>query len=90
MPAPIIHAVDQPRGFFDTKNGGFVVQDPDLSKAITAKYNSFVDDRDPAAVLFQIARDHGWHEEDITLISKVTPDEFYAMFIVSVLGRQLR
>jgi hypothetical protein len=71
---------DQPRGFFDTKSGGFAVQDPDLQKAITDKYNSFVDDRDPAAVLFQIAKDHGWHEEDITLISKVTPDEFYAMF----------
>ena len=31
-------------------------------------------------MLFKIAKDHGWNEEDIALLSKVTPHEFYEMF----------
>lgn len=71
---------DQPRGFYDIRSGGFSVQDPDLRTAITNRYNSYSDTRDPAEVLFKIAKDHGWNEEDIALLSKVTPHEFYEMF----------
>lgn len=71
---------DEPRGFFDVQSSGFAVQDPDLRTAITDRYTSFVDNRDPAEVLFEIAKNHAWSQEDITLISKVTADEFYKMF----------
>lgn len=69
-----------PKNFYDMRNGAFTIQDADLKKAIADRFDSFEDHRDPADVLFQIAKDHGWHEEDIVLLSKVTPEEYYAMF----------
>ncbi|MET4072696.1 Cdc6-like AAA superfamily ATPase [Bradyrhizobium sp. S3.2.6] len=71
---------DEPRGFYDVQSAGFAVQDPDLRASITHRYNSFVDSRDPADVLFEIAKNHAWSQEDIALISEVTADEFYTMF----------
>jgi hypothetical protein len=71
---------DEPRGFYDMRGGTVTINDPDLEKAITDRFNAFTDTRDPADVLFTIAKQHGWNEEDIALLSKVTPDEFYAIF----------
>ncbi|WP_315775338.1 MULTISPECIES: hypothetical protein [unclassified Bradyrhizobium] len=71
---------DAPRNLYDMESAGFTIHDPDLQKAIADRFNSFDDDRDPADVLFQIAKDHGWHEEDIVLLSKVTAEDYYAMF----------
>jgi hypothetical protein len=71
---------DEPRGFYDMRSGAYTINDPDLKKSVTDRFNAFEDKRDPAEVLFTIAKEHGWHEEDIILLSKVSPDEFYAMF----------
>jgi hypothetical protein len=71
---------DQPRSFYDMRSGAYTIQDPDLKTAITDRFNAFEDNRDSAEILFTIAKQHGWNEEDISRLSKVTPDEFYAMF----------
>ncbi|PJG51484.1 hypothetical protein CVM73_30850 [Bradyrhizobium forestalis] len=62
---------DEPRGFFEIRSGGFAVQDPGLRKAIMDKYSAFTDDRGPAEVLFDIAKNRGWRDEDIDLLAKV-------------------
>jgi hypothetical protein len=47
---------------------------------MSARLQTFTDDREPAEVLFNIAKSHGWNEEDIVLLSKLTPDDYYTMF----------
>ena len=70
----------QPQSFFDQSEAAFPVQDEDLRQAMSARLQTFTDDREPAEVLFNIAKNHGWNEEDIVLLSKLTPDDYYTMF----------
>lgn len=71
---------DQPPSFFDQSEAAFPVRDEDLRRAMSARAEAFPDDRNPAEVLFNIAKNHGWNDEDIVLLSKLTPDDYYAMF----------
>lgn len=71
---------DQPQSFFDQSQAAFPVQDGDLRQAMSARVEAFRDDREPADVLFNIAENRAWNEEDIVLLSKLTPDDYYTMF----------
>lgn len=69
-----------PRGEFDLANISNGPQDPDVCAAIKKKFESFEDKRDPTAVLLEIAKNSGWNDEDIVLLSKLKPDDFYTIF----------
>ncbi|QOG21366.1 hypothetical protein [Bradyrhizobium sp. SEMIA] len=80
---------DKPQSFFDQLETTFPVQDENLRAALQERLDTFKDNRDPADVLFGIAENHGWNEEDIDLLSKLTSDDFYAMF-TTLRGLKLR
>jgi hypothetical protein len=69
-----------PREFFDLSEYAFAgeIKDPDVIEAFSAKVATFKDERDPIAVLKNIARQKAWHEDDIRLVAKLTPDDFRA------------
>ncbi len=79
----------QPKAFFDNLAEAFPVRDEDLRKAMDARLHTFIDARDPVDVLFQIAKNSGWSDEDIALLSKLAPDDFYSLFKTQR-GLQLR
>ena len=54
------------------------VQDSELKDLIDNKIAQIRDMRDPKDVLISASR--GWSDEDVLLLSKVTPEEFYAIF----------
>lgn len=56
------------------------IKDPDLIKAFKKKRSSFTDTRDPVQTLIDMVVDRGWNQEDVTLISKLTADDFYKIF----------
>ena len=53
------------------------------------KFAEYEDKRDPAVVLFDMAKNHGWSDEDIVLLSKLTEDDLYKMF-KTLRGLELR
>jgi hypothetical protein len=73
---------EEPRDFFDLENYPFAneITDPDVRAAFDAKYKSFTDQRAPAEVLVRIAKEKGWSRDDMTLLSRLSVDDFYAMF----------
>jgi hypothetical protein len=83
------HNAHEPRSAFDVNDTVQRPSDPDVSLAIAEKHSSYDDKRNPADVLFQIATNSGWGEEDIALLSKLSPDDFYAMF-KTLRGLELR
>ncbi|MGY4433127.1 hypothetical protein ACVWWO_005604 [Bradyrhizobium sp. F1.13.1] len=83
------HNANEPRAAFDINNTVQRPSDPDVSLAISEKHSSYDDKRNPADVLFQIAKNSGWGEEDVALLSKLSPDDFYAMF-KTLRGLELR
>lgn len=78
-----------PRSEFDLSNISNQPQDPDVRAALKTKFESFEDKRDPAAVLLEIAKNSGWNDEDMVLLSKLSADDFYKMF-KSLRGVDLR
>jgi hypothetical protein len=83
------HNANQPRSAFDISNTVQRPSDPDVALAMTEKHSSFDDKRSPADVLFLIAKNSGWGDEDVALLSKLSPDDYYAMF-KSLEGLKLR
>lgn len=73
---------DEGRDFYDLDRYPFGgdIDDPDVRAAFDAKYRSFKDDRSPADVLVRIAKNQGWSRDDITLLSKLSADDFYDLF----------
>jgi hypothetical protein len=71
---------NEPRSAFDINNTVQRPSDPDVSLAIADKHSSFDDKRSPTEVLFQIAKNSGWGDEDVILLSRLSPDDYYAMF----------
>ncbi len=69
-----------PQSEFNVTNMSFPPQDPDIHAALKRKFESFEDKRDPAAVLIDIVKNSGWNDEDLVLLSKLSPDDFYGMF----------
>lgn len=69
-----------PRSEFDLSNIFNPPQDPDVCAALRQKFDSFEDKREPAEVLLAIAKNSGWNDEDIVLLSKLSADNFYDMF----------
>jgi hypothetical protein len=78
-----------PKASFDVVNLPFAPQDPDLVQAMRDKFASYEDNREPATVLFDMAKNHGWNDEDVTLLSKLSEDDFYKLF-KSLRGIELR
>jgi hypothetical protein len=78
-----------PKASFDVVNLPFAPQDPDLAQAMRDKFASYEDNREPASVLFDMAKNHGWNDEDVTLLSMLTEDDFYKLF-KSLRGLELR
>jgi hypothetical protein len=56
------------------------MKDPELIDAFKKQRETINDSRDPAQVLVDIYMNHGWNPEDITLVSKLTPNDFYEKF----------
>lgn len=56
------------------------LKDPKLSKAFADKLASFKDKRSPKDILLKIARTSGWNPEDITVLTKISTDEYYNLF----------
>ena len=70
------------RNFFDLSNSAFgdEVTDPDVRDAFETKYKSFGDERSPVEILVRIAKNQSWSRDDKTLLSKLSADNFYAIF----------
>lgn len=78
--------------FFDIRNHHFSADDaldPALEQAFNTRRNGFIDNRDPAVVLLDLANDHGWSEDDELLLSKVSSTDFERIF-ETIEGRILR
>jgi len=56
------------------------VSDVDVVSAFAEKYASFEDKRDPTELLISIGSKQGWNKEDVTLLSKLSKDDFYTIF----------
>jgi KAP family P-loop domain len=70
------------RAFFDLSIYPFAgdITDPDVKAAFEKRYLEFSDDRAPADVLLSIARTRNCAHADIAVLSKLTADDFQAMF----------
>jgi len=70
------------RDLFDLSSNFFGddVTNPDVRAAFDRQYESFKDDRSPAEVLVQIATNHAWGRRDITLLLKLSADDYFTMF----------
>ena len=68
--------------FFNLSNYPFGddVTDPDVRAAFNAKYESFKDDRSPAEILMHIGRNDNFSRDDLVLLSKLSANDFYAIF----------
>ena len=73
---------EEGEGFFDLENYPFGndIDDPDVRGAFDAKHRSFTDERSPAQVLVRISKNNAWSRDDITLLSKLSADDFYDLF----------
>ncbi|TCS09166.1 hypothetical protein [Rhizobium sp. BK418] len=74
---------DEALEFFDITNHHFTVQDgvdPHLEAAFQKKLASFVDSRDPFDVLKKVGSQRGWSAADVTVISKLSAEDFETMF----------
>jgi hypothetical protein len=91
VPAYIAAQTDNPR-FFDLGNHIFMADnplDPALRVALEDKRATYVDERDPAALLVEIMNGGEWNEEDMLLLSSLSPDAFQTIF-ESAEGENLR
>jgi len=70
------------RDSFDLSNIPFseLISDPEFRDLFKQKYRSFVDERSPMEILFRMAKDQVWSSEDLTLLSKLSPDDLYVLF----------
>ena len=70
------------RNFFDLSDYAFgdEVTEPDVRAAFDAKYQSFADDRSPVDILVRIARNRSWSRDVLLLLSKLSANDFYAMY----------
>lgn len=73
-----IHADD--RKVFDLENYPFTekINDSDVIETFKEKFASYADERNPADILLSIA--HGWSTDDIKFLSRLSADEYYAIF----------
>jgi hypothetical protein len=69
-----------PKSAFDAANNPQQPTDPDLVQAMKDKLARFKDTRDPAKVLFDMAKKMGWSNDDIDLLTEQSQDDFYKMF----------
>lgn len=56
------------------------VTDAELLAAIEARLAKRHDDRNPLAVLTKIAQSRGWNSEDVSLLARLSSDDWYALF----------
>ena len=56
------------------------IDDPDVIHAFEEKYAAIPDEQDLTAVLLSVANRHGWSEEEISTLSGMSVDEYYAIF----------
>jgi hypothetical protein len=70
------------RAFFDLSIYPFAgdITDPDVKAAFEKRYLEFTDDRPPADVLLAIARTKKCAHADIAVLSKLTAEDFQALF----------
>jgi hypothetical protein len=73
------HNEHEPKAFFEPDLISEIA-DPVIKAAMDEKIQSFVDKRDAANVIFNIAKNSGWNQEDITLIATLSPEDFYEIF----------
>lgn len=84
------------RAFFDLSEHVFMAGDeidPALAQAFTDRYAAYVDNRDPKDVLLAISAFDSWNDDDVTLLAKLTPDEWAVLFEAiegPSLGRAIR
>lgn len=84
-------AVDWPRSFYDVDAREFfgVTPEPRLLAGLEARREAFVDLRTPREVLDAVKETGAWHDADLELLARLTPDEFEALF-ESIQGKELR
>lgn len=82
MIAEYVEAHKDSPGRFDLNDYSFSgeVRDQDVIAAFNAKWNSVVDERDPGEVLINIAKNSGWNPADITLLARLTVEDFVRIF----------
>lgn len=79
------------REFFDLDAYAFNrdVRDAAVVEAFKRKYASFPDTRDPEDILKEIGARNGWNKDDISKLSALKVEDFYAIFKASS-GNDLR
>ena len=70
------------RGFFDLEAYPFAgdITDPDVRAAFDGRFRDFADDRSADDVLLAVARNRTCGHSDLAFLSKLTPDDFKALF----------
>ncbi len=70
------------RDFFDLSAYPFAgdITDPDVRAAFDTRYRNFEDDRTPANVLLNIAKTRSCAHSDLSLLSKLSAEDFQALF----------
>jgi hypothetical protein len=56
------------------------IKDPLVIEEFKKQFGSYKDERDPADVLLRIAKNHSWSNADISLLAKLSLDQFYHIF----------
>lgn len=71
---------DKPREFFQSVRGPFAQSiDPGIETAFGKRLNEMPLERDPAGVLLDIGKKHGWNPTDIGFLASVPVDEYLAL-----------
>ncbi len=71
---------DVPQDFWDEDEMFGDIKDPELAQAIRDKFASFPDDRAPAEVLIQIAKERSWNHRDVARLATVSEDDWITIF----------
>ena len=74
---------DKPLEFFDIDRNHFLSPgeiDPALQKAFAKHRQSYVDDREPLAVVRSLAETCSWKDADVALMAKQSAQDFEAVF----------
>lgn len=80
------------RRIFDLSDNHFIATaevDPAVAKAFADKLDSFVDGREPTAVLLEMYEKQGWSPLDLELLATVTSDGFVE-FVEGLRGPEVR
>ena len=71
---------DKPREFFAAKHDHFSrVVDPAIKSAFEKRLSEMPLDRDPAELLLEIGRKHGWNPTEVEFLASVSVDEYHTL-----------